>query len=329
MKILDPITARDFRGGRVAKSAVSPALVPANSVSNSINVDFSEVIGAGIVRKGKNNIQTITVETTDGQAFRTGSATGDDIQGATWSAQTFTPSASQFAYGISLKLKRTGATQGNLTIELQNTTAGAVQAQPGSVVNNNTITVPGSFVSTGATIYNFLLNPNTFLISGTVYAIVLKYTTGDGSHLITWTRDASGTYPGGTSNTSSDSGATWTPTSGDYYFAELINSGAAYDRAPLGNFSFLIANVAKNVIGYRDDTNAKGVIYFYNTSSGNWNVSNLFQLDPSAKIRFAILNGSVFEANGVDAMHDSSDFGQTWGTTNSITTCYMFLKTEF
>lgn len=47
---LPPYTLRDFRQGRI--SSVSNFLVPENSVSNSVNVNFDEIIGSAKVRPG-------------------------------------------------------------------------------------------------------------------------------------------------------------------------------------------------------------------------------------------------------------------------------------
>lgn len=52
MSNLPPFQLRDFRGGRVSKKAVSNFLAPENSVSNSININFDEIIGSAKVRAG-------------------------------------------------------------------------------------------------------------------------------------------------------------------------------------------------------------------------------------------------------------------------------------
>lgn len=47
-----PFLLRDFRQGRISKSAISESLVPINSLSNSLNVNFDSVIGKAVVRPG-------------------------------------------------------------------------------------------------------------------------------------------------------------------------------------------------------------------------------------------------------------------------------------
>ncbi|MES2006907.1 MAG: hypothetical protein V4436_02230 [Patescibacteria group bacterium] len=49
---LPPFLLRDFRQGRYSKDIVSELLVPENSVANSININFDEVIGSAKVRPG-------------------------------------------------------------------------------------------------------------------------------------------------------------------------------------------------------------------------------------------------------------------------------------
>ena len=48
----EPFLIRDFRRGRFSKNIVGALLVPENSVSNSVNVNFDEIIGSAKVRKG-------------------------------------------------------------------------------------------------------------------------------------------------------------------------------------------------------------------------------------------------------------------------------------
>lgn len=52
MAKLEPFLLRDFRQGRVSKDIVSELLVPENSVANSININYDEIIGSAKVRFG-------------------------------------------------------------------------------------------------------------------------------------------------------------------------------------------------------------------------------------------------------------------------------------
>lgn len=52
MPILPGFTLRDFRRGRIAKSAIADSLIPENSVSDSQNINFDVKLGAGVIRPG-------------------------------------------------------------------------------------------------------------------------------------------------------------------------------------------------------------------------------------------------------------------------------------
>ncbi len=49
---LPPFTLRDFSSGRYGKDQFSPYLIPKNSVANSLNVNFDEIVGSAKVRPG-------------------------------------------------------------------------------------------------------------------------------------------------------------------------------------------------------------------------------------------------------------------------------------
>lgn len=62
MAELPPLTLRDFSKGRVTRDAVSDLLIPYESVSNSINVNFDDIIGAAKVRLGTTKIGDTVAE---------------------------------------------------------------------------------------------------------------------------------------------------------------------------------------------------------------------------------------------------------------------------
>ena len=49
---LPPFTLRDFSSGRYGKDQVSSYLIPKNSVANSLNLNFDEIVGSAKVRPG-------------------------------------------------------------------------------------------------------------------------------------------------------------------------------------------------------------------------------------------------------------------------------------
>lgn len=58
MANFDPILRRDFRAGRITPETLSPYLVPENSVKDSLNINFDEIVGSGKVRPGTTQIGT-------------------------------------------------------------------------------------------------------------------------------------------------------------------------------------------------------------------------------------------------------------------------------
>ena len=336
LTVLDPITQRDFSSGRIAKSAVSTALMPnfsshtlqsaINSVSNSINVDFSEIIGSGIVRQGKYVLGTIITNVMIGQNERVSGSGNEVAYDANVLAQTFTVGIGQVTtQGIIIQIYFTGenetlAQPPNFTVSLNTTSAGKPTT---TVINGNSWTLNAGTITTSSAgqLYFFPCSPNTVLTVGGVYAIVLSFPNGDSSDAIEWIRNSSNVYAGGTAYTSSDGGSTWSSTTGTFFFSQMIyNFNTPYNLAPLGNYSFLNAGLPKNVIAFNGEFSGidEGIIYYYNATTGTWQVSNLFLLNNLAKIRFANMNGSVFMANGTDLMKSSSDFGHTWSVENCI-----------
>lgn len=326
MTIIDPITARDFSSGRIAKATMSPALVPNNSVANSINIDYSEIIGSGIVRKGKLPITTITTTMTDGEAERV-SNSGDELKvyAANLQAQTFTPQVGGNTTAIIVRLYFVGSIQGlayppNIVISLVTTSGGNPTV---TLVNGNSWTFSAGTLATSypGAILSLPTSPNTVLTVGTTYAIVIQFANGDGSDYVEWIRNASTTYANGISKSSSNSGGSWSNNTGAFYFAQQITANInTYNIAPLGNYSFLNLSVPKNVLAFSisDQGLNEGALYYYNTVVSAWRISNLFTLNSIAKVRFANMNGSVFMVNGVNLMKSSSDFGSTWTVTNCI-----------
>ncbi len=323
---LDPITNRDFSAGRVTKATVATALVPANSVANAINVDFSEVIGSGIVRKGKTRIINFTGTMTDGQAERVQNS-GDELHvyGANFVAQTFTPTSGQnTTYAFALKLFFVGSTIGlttptTVTISLTATSGGNPIA---SIINNNVWRFDAGTLTTNSAgqVYLFPTTPGTVLTTSTKYALVVEFDNGDSSDYVAWMRNSGTSYSGGQSLSSSNSGGSWSGNSGANYFAqEITTTPSTYNFAPLGNYSFLNANLKKNVLAYEISSSGliEGAIFYYNVVASGWVISNLFNLNATAKVRFTNLNGSVFMANGVNLMKDSPDFGATWNVTQN------------
>lgn len=96
----------------------------------------------------------------------------------------------------------------------------------------------------------------------------------------------------------------------------LVGSAVAAGKTPLGFAPFVGPGGSPNLLVAVFPGASNASIYYFDTT---WHTSGLTTLSNTAKVRFSVLGGSVFMANGVDAMKASTD-ANTWATTNCITT---------
>lgn len=96
----------------------------------------------------------------------------------------------------------------------------------------------------------------------------------------------------------------------------LLGSTVASGKTPLGLSEFVGPGGTTNLQLSVFPGASTASIYYFDTA---WHTSSLTTLSNTSKVRFSVLGGSVFMANGVDAMKASTD-GNTWATTNCITT---------
>ena len=99
---------------------------------------------------------------------------------------------------------------------------------------------------------------------------------------------------------------------GSTHLGSVVSSG----KTTLGFNSFVGTGGTPNLLLSVFQGSSNSAIYYYDTS---WHVSGTTLLDNNATANFATLGGLVFEVNGVNSMISSID-GNTWGTTNCITT---------
>ena len=95
-----------------------------------------------------------------------------------------------------------------------------------------------------------------------------------------------------------------------------LGNTVASNKTPLGLFNFVTSGGASNIVLAVFSGASSATVYYYN---GTWNTSGLTTVNNTAKNRFVQLGNIVFMVNGMDAMTSSSD-GNTWGSTNCITT---------
>lgn len=169
---------------------------------------------------------TLGAATTD-QSQPTGS-TAQIFDNAIWLTQTFTAGQTGFLTRVSLSLRRANNTNGQVTVEIRNTVAGA----PGGTVLA-TRSRPATALSTSQTNVNFNFASPPEVSSGTTYAIVI-YRSGAGNLTAdyTWFRAVatSNQYAAGEGYRSSDSGANWALRNsgrGDHRFTTFVRSYGA------------------------------------------------------------------------------------------------------
>jgi len=223
---LNPFSMTDFRGGRISKNAVGPSLVPANSVANSFNVDFSEVVGSAVTRKGSAVKQQIIDSGTITQSQTTNNSNTSEIAGANYYGQTFTVQTGQTRLlGLKMRLYRLGD-PGYLTISVRATAAGL---PTGPDLYSTVYKTTGIGTSSTGAGYFILFAPLPELTVGTVYSIVAKTSVGGGSDYIVWQRNSAGGYANGQAVSSSNSGSTWAAITGEDFNFTLYATTSLYD----------------------------------------------------------------------------------------------------
>lgn len=316
-KVLDPYLQDDFSRGRITKYTVSPLLAPKNSVSNAINVDFSEIIGSAIVRKGNTAKQTLAYNAKTGESQESFD-TSTDVYDATWLAQTFTVQSGATTHlAVLLSGKKTGSPD-DLIIEIRNTVAGS----PGPTILG-TMTVPASEVGTSFGQVVGILMPVEFLIAGTVYSLVISSPgSPDVGNSYQIRMNSAGGYAGGGAFSSSNSGSTWAPYVGqDLFFVNFVqDTSGTYFEQPLGFQAGRVNSTDYGVAVFTTEYVSRVVLFYYNSSSG-WLVSSLQNLPANQINRFAVLKGAIFRVSTGRTMDYSIDQGATWakGTANGIT----------
>ena len=139
-----------------------------------------------------------------------------NVYGEYWRSQTFTPQSGHKITYVKLKLCRVGS-PGTGTVSIKATDANGkptgADLCSGSIDGNSLPETPEKL--------GFSLGAGANLSTGTKYAIVWRFPSGDSSNYARTRHMYPGTYAGGTAVTSSDSGATWSVvTDWDFVFED-------------------------------------------------------------------------------------------------------------
>ena len=144
---------------------------------------------------------------------------GDDallgFYDSTWVAQTFSVGDSDISVtSIKIYVKRTG-TPGEITISIK---AIDEDSKPtGDDLTSGSLTY-NDLITDGSTEWIVLPLTSYTLSANTTYSLVIRTNSGDSSNKFEARIKTTGTYSGGNSLTSSDSGSTWTSGSSDILF---------------------------------------------------------------------------------------------------------------
>ena len=154
--------------------------------------------------------------------YNTNNDQSGDIYGVLWKAQTFTPATAHTITSVKLKLYRVGS-PGTITVGIRATSSGKPTGNDlcSGTYDGNSITtnIAGAW-------YEITFGAGYNLSAGTVYAIVVRATSANGStSYVEWRMDgSSSTYSGGQYYSSGDSGSTWDGTSSyDFMFEDWGN----------------------------------------------------------------------------------------------------------
>lgn len=138
--------------------------------------------------------------------YNTGDTTFSSFYGMYWYAQTFTTSIAHKITSVKLKLYRFGY-PGMVTVSIRATDGSGHPTGPdlcSGTIDGNSLTA-----ATGGTWYEITLGDGYNLAAATKYAIVVRAPGGGITNTLRWRLDTSGAYPGGCSESSSNSGSSW------------------------------------------------------------------------------------------------------------------------
>lgn len=156
--------------------------------------------------------------------------TGDDIitvvYATNWRGQTFTDVDGFDLTRVSIKACRVGS-PGDVTMDIMATTAGKPS---GAILGTVDVNANGWTTDAGGDWYNFDFETPVTIPAATMCAIVLSIPAGNAANHIWWRDDQSGTtYTGGTYVYSSNSGSTWTISSGGDLMFRTYSTGIDYE----------------------------------------------------------------------------------------------------
>jgi hypothetical protein len=202
--------------------------------------------------------------------------TGDDayvaVDGTSWYAQTFTPTAACTVDTVKIKVYAVG-TPGTLIVSLR--AVDGTGKPTGADLTSNTLT------GIGGTASWYSVSLPEYTLDTSQYALVLSCPSGDGSNYVAWRYDSSSpTYSDGSYASSADSGNSWT-----------LDTGKDFMFSIWGTAALSIIN-AQVFTGYLEPDDWLITVYYHNEYPPYYSLytaSDCFQ--------FELLNGNTTVAS--------------------------------
>lgn len=293
MAKLEPFLLRDFRQGRYTLTQVTNFLVPLNSASHSVNVNFDTVVGQGVVRPGTTKL------------------------GATVSAGNSPLGLAEFVGKGGTPNLLLAVFNGDPNVAGSGTISAFADPNPGT----GTITDDGAGNITGVgTLFSTqLIAGDLITVPGQgTYAIVVTITNNTSMVVDRNTAASAETFNFsllGGNNIYGIAGTAFNTQLTVGMQIQVPAQGTTAVITTINNANNMV--VDSNTLAHNNSFtfNSDASIYYYNTA---WHTSTKTNLAAGVRDRFATLGGSSFITNSFNGMFDSTD-GNTWGTTNSIT----------
>jgi len=153
-------------------------------------------------------------------AYVSGDTANSTTHGVNWNGQTFTASQTYTITGAWIKASRLSA-PGDVTVSLRATLAGLPF---GADLVSGTIAGADFSATTLGSWQEVSFTEDYDLVSGTVYALVVRAIAGNAANYIGWKIDDTGAYTGGQASVSAGSGApaTWAAIAGQDFMFQIV-----------------------------------------------------------------------------------------------------------
>ncbi len=241
------------------------------------------------------------------ESYNTGDDSSNNVYGANWYAQTFTPSVAHTIKSVKLKLYKVGS-PGNVTVSIRATSGGHPTGSDlcSGIINGNTLnsTSPGSW-------YEITLGSGYNLSASTMYAIVVRAPSGtypSPANYLVWRRDASSpTYGGGCREGSTNGGSTWTSnTNRDMMFEEWGNrapvlsaiGNKSVNESQLLTFNISATDADGDALTYSASNLPSGASFNATTRVFSW-TPNYTQAGNYTGVHFEVTDGSLTASENI------------------------------